>query len=214
MSHRGSPTSLQNQISLSPSDCWLTPAAARLKSWKKSAAPVIHLQSELNGLKVPAECGTLLYSAIRDSSQDVMKGLPGRKAFIALTDGVAFKDPTPIAVAIEFAQRANTIIYSIRYSDPTQVYIPVVGAIIAVAKERGKKGLQRMAEQTGGATYEVTKSQSIEAIYAEIEDALRNQYSIGYAPPRLEADGKYHNIKLTAKDRHLVINARAGYYSK
>lgn len=116
------------------------------------------LQSELAELKVPAEYGTLLYSAIRDSSEDVMKGLPGRKAFIALTDGVAFKDPTPIGVAIEFAQRANTIIYSIRYSDPT------VGAIIAVAKERGKKSLQRMAEQTGGATYEVTKSQSIEAI--------------------------------------------------
>jgi VWFA-related protein len=172
------------------------------------------LQSELTQLKVPAEYGTLLYSAIKDSSEDVMKNLPGRKAFIALTDGVAFKDPTPIAVAIEYAQRADTIIYSIRYSDPTQVFLPIVGAIIAVAKERGKKGLHRMAEDTGGVTYEVTKGQSIEAIYAEIEEALRNQYGIGYTPPRLEGDGKYHNIKLTTKDRHLVVKARAGYYSK
>jgi VWFA-related protein len=172
------------------------------------------LQSELTQLKVPTEYGTLLYSAIKDSSEDVMKNLPGRKAVIALTDGVAFKDPTPIGVAIEYAQRADTIIYSIRYSDPTQVFLPIVGAIIAVAKERGKKGLHRMAEDTGGVTYEVTKGQSIEAIYAEIEDALRNQYSIGYTPPRLEGDDKYHNIKLTANDRHLVANARAGYYSK
>jgi hypothetical protein len=72
-----------------------------------------------------------------------------------------------------------------------------------------------MAEETGGATYEVTKKQSIEEIYSEIEDALRNQYSFGYAaPPRIECDGKFHNIKLTTKDRHLIVRARNGYYSK
>jgi VWFA-related protein len=107
------------------------------------------LKSALSRLKVPPEYGTLLYSAIKESSENVMRPLSGRKAFITLTDGVAFKDPTPIGVAIEFAQRADAIIYSIRYSDPTQVYIPVVGALIAVAKERGKHGLHRMAHGRG-----------------------------------------------------------------
>jgi hypothetical protein len=53
-----------------------------------------------------------------------------------------------------------------------------------MASEHGKQGLHRMARETGGAYYEVTESHSIEEIYSQIEEALRNQYSIGYTPGR------------------------------
>ncbi len=71
-----------------------------------------------------------------------------------------------------------------------------------------------MAKETGGISYEVTKDQPIEAIYSQIGEALRNQYSIGYAPTRQIDDGKYHKIKLTTKDRHMDVAARDGYYAK
>ena len=80
--------------------------------------------------------------------------------------------------------------------------------------EHGKHDLHRMANETGGSYFEVTASQSIEDIYSEIEEALRNQYSIGYTPGRAQSDGRYHKIKLTTKDRHLIVNTRAGYYAK
>ena len=48
----------------------------------------------------------------------------------------------------------------------------------------------------------------------EIEDALRNQYSIGYTPERPGGDGKYRKVKLTVKDRGLIVNTRDGYYAK
>jgi VWFA-related protein len=171
------------------------------------------LASALERLTIPEHFGTLIFSAVKDSSENPMRQQQGRKAFILLTDGVAFRDPTGIGTAIEFAQRADTIIYSIRFSDPVAFYRPVRAAIRGPAKERGKEGLHRMAEETGGTSYEVTKEQSIEEIYAQIEDALRNQYSIGYAPSRQSSDGKYHKIKLTTKDRHLVVHARDGYYA-
>ena len=136
------------------------------------------------------------------------------KAFILLTDGVAFKDPVSIETAIEFAQRADTILYSIGLADPIAVYRPFRAALMGAAKERGKADLHRMAEETGGVSYEVKKNQTIGDIYAEIEEALRNQYSIGYTPPRAAPDGKYHRIKLIPKDRNLVVTTRNGYYSK
>jgi|ERR1700722_3879192 VWFA-related protein len=77
--------------------------------------------------------------------------------------------------------------------------------VLAAAKERGKQELERMAKETGGVSYAVTTSQTIEAIYAEIENSLRNQYSIGYTPPRASADRTYHKIQLTANDRHLIV---------
>lgn len=131
-----------------------------------------------------------------------------------LTDGVAFKDPISIGTAVEAAQRADTIVYSIRFSDPVEGFRPFRAAVLEAAKERGKEELERMAKQTGGVSYGVTKNQTIEATYSEIENSLRNQYSIGYTPPRSAADGKYHKIKLVTTDRHLIVDARDGYYAK
>jgi VWFA-related protein len=82
-----------------------------------------------------------------------------------------------------------------------------------MASEHGKQGLHRMAIETGGAYYEVTENHSIEEIYSQIEEALRNQYSIGYTPGRTQPDGKYHKIKLTTKFPNLTVNTRAGYYA-
>jgi VWFA-related protein len=172
------------------------------------------LEAALSQLKIPPRDTTLIYSAVKDASEDPMKELTGRKAFILLSDGVAYKEPTSITTAIEFAQRADTIIYPIRFSDPVPLSRPVIGVILAIASAHGKQGLHRMARETGGAYYEVTERQSIEDIYSQIEEALRNQYSIAYTPGRAESDGKYHKIKLTTKDRHLIVNARAGYYAK
>src|SRR5262249_9991372 len=82
------------------------------------------------------------------------------------------------------------------------------------AKKHGKEALARMATETGGATYEVSKHQSIKVIYAEIEDALRNQYSMGYRPERSGTLGSYRKIKLSVKDRNLIVTTRAGYYAR
>lgn len=176
------------------------------------------LADALQRLAIPGDYATLIYSAVRESAERVMKSQTGRKAFILLTDGVAYRDNTSIGTAIEFAQRADTILYSIRFSDSIKVYRPLKAAVMGVAKEHGKEALARMAKETGGATFEVSKRQSIEDIYAQIEDALRNQYSIGYTPaPQKPGEGApsgYHKIKLSAKNPKLVVTAREGYYAR
>lgn len=172
------------------------------------------LQLALARLKIPEHDSTLVYSAVKETSEDPMYKLMGRKAFILLTDGVAYKEYTPITTAIEYAQRADTIIYPIRYSDPVPFSRPVIGPILAIASQHGKKMLHRMARETGGTYYEVTEKQTIEDVYSEIEEVLRNQYSIVYTPARAQSDGKFHKIKLRTRDRHQVVTARAGYYAK
>jgi len=48
----------------------------------------------------------------------------------------------------------------------------------------------------------------------KIEDALRNQYSIGYTPKRPGVAGQYRKIKLTTKQTGLTVQTRDGYYWK
>jgi VWFA-related protein len=172
------------------------------------------LASALGQLRIPEEYSTLLYTAVQKSSDDVMRKQQGRKADILLTDGVAYRDPTSMETAIESAQRADTILYAIRFSDPIVVTAPMRAAFRAAAAEHGKMALKRMSSETGGASYEVTGKQTIGTIYSQIEDELRNQYSIGYTPGRPGPDGKYHKIQLKTKNRDLVVSTRKGYYAR
>jgi hypothetical protein len=83
----------------------------------------------------------------------------GAKSLHPLSDGVDYGGKTSIVTAIEFAQRADTIIYSIRFADHIHVYRPAKAAILAVAGERVKKALQRLGQETGSMCFEVSKSQ-------------------------------------------------------
>ena len=74
--------------------------------------------------------------------------------------------------------------------------------------------MQRLAAETGGAFFEVTKDDPIEDIYMRIEDALRNQYGLGYTPEPRAVSGQYRKIKLTTKQPGLATQTRDGYYSR
>jgi VWFA-related protein len=79
--------------------------------------------------------------------------------------------------------------------------------------ENGKKTLERISAETGGRFFEVSKKETVDDIYKQIEEDVRNQYSIGYTPSPADSSGGYHKIHLTLKDKDLAVAARAGYYS-
>ncbi len=68
--------------------------------------------------------------------------------------------------------------------------------------------MQRLAAETGGAYFEVTKDDPIEKIYSRIEDALRNQYSIGYTPEPRGVSGQYRKVKLMTKQPGWIVQTR------
>ncbi len=82
------------------------------------------------------------------------------------------------------------------------------------ARPDGKKILQRVSTETGGRFSQVSKKVTVSDIYAQAEEELRNQYTLGYAPDRQSATGgDYHKIHLITKQADLAVQAREGYYS-
>ncbi len=80
----------------------------------------------------------------------------------------------------------------------------------------GKKILTRMAQETGGRMFEVTKKETVAAIYTEIGKELRAQYRLGYTPDALTAGDGYHQIDLSLsgpEKKRLTIQTRDGYYT-
>jgi len=172
--------------------------------------------------------GTLLYDAIFLASDELMTKQQGRKALIILSDGVDHGSRETMAEAIATAQRADTIIYSILFADEEENSRPGGfrmggpmgggrsgrgGGRYPPQEQRpdGKKILEQISKETGGRMFKVSKKETVEAIYAQIEEELRNQYSLAYTPDKGNSVG-YHKIHLVAKPKDLVVQARDGYY--
>jgi VWFA-related protein len=158
------------------------------------------LASALAKLKIPAMSGTLLYTGLKRSSERIMQGQTGRKAFILLSDGLDFRSRTSLGTAIEYAQRADTIIFSILFSDPRG------------QNRLGSKVMQRLAKETGGRCFEISDDNPLDHIFSQIDDELRYQYSLGYVSDQVAPTGKFRRIKLTTKYAALHVQTRDGYY--
>jgi len=170
--------------------------------------------------------GTLLYDSVYLASDEVIKKQEGRKALIILSDGVDTGSKESLDYAIETAQRSDAVVYSILFKDDEESggygrpgFGGGMGRHGGMGGQRypppehqdGKKILERISKETGGRMFQVSKKQSVEQIYAQIEDELRHQYNLGYTPDHTEASG-YHKIQLTAKKKDLVVQTRDGYY--
>jgi len=80
----------------------------------------------------------------------------------------------------------------------------------------GKKVLQRMADETGGSLFEVSKKETFAEIYKQIGAELRSQYRLGYTPDKETASDGYHRIDLSltkTSPKDLFLQTRDGYYS-
>jgi VWFA-related protein len=128
---------------------------------------------------------------------------------------------------VEAAQRADTLVYSILFTDEEPYgYHGGYGGMGGMGRhggrgrfpqeERpdGKKILEQISKATGGRLFEVSKKQPLEQIYASIQEELRNQYSLGYTPNPANSGPGYHKIALTVKPKDLIVQSRAGYYSE
>ena len=175
--------------------------------------------------------GTALYDSVLLASDELMKKQKGRKALIALTDGVDNGSKVTLTSAIESAQRADTLVYSILFADKDAYGNP--GGGFGGGRYGGHRGgggggypggrqgsrvdgkpvLERLSRETGGAFFEVSKKEPIEKIYDQIQEELRNQYSLGYTPDQTGAGAGYRKIQITTRQSGLAVQARDGYYA-
>jgi VWFA-related protein len=148
------------------------------------------------------EKGTLLYDAVVAESKSVMQTQRGRKALIVLTDGDDVGSDATLEDAIDAAQKADTLVYSIYFSDA------------GFGGRNGRGVLERLSRETGGGFFEVSKKQNIDQIYQVIQDELRSQYNIGYRADRPVRIPEFRKIQLRANDKSLVVQARERYWAQ
>ncbi|HZQ53383.1 MAG TPA: VWA domain-containing protein [Bryobacteraceae bacterium] len=151
--------------------------------------------------------GTLLFDAVYLASTEKLKSEVGRKAVILITDGDDQGSTYNRNTAIEAAQRADAIIYSIYYVD-RGFYMRA-----GMYGGGGESDLRKMSEQTGGHVFTVDRKHPLNEIFKEIQDELRNQYSIGYESTNPKRDGTFRHIEIKTDNSDYRVQARDGYYA-
>jgi Ca-activated chloride channel homolog len=142
-----------------------------------------------------------LYFACRDKLLKAPKNTIVRRAIILLSDGDDNLSHVTREEAIEMAQRAEAIVYTISTN-------------VSGTKGAGDKTLERIADATGGRAFFPFQIRDVVNAFGEIQDELRSQYAISYKPADFRADGHYRTIEIVANDRKNVrVRSRRGYYA-
>jgi VWFA-related protein len=149
--------------------------------------------------------GTALYDAIyyacRDKLLKAQQSGPVRRAIILLSDGDDNQSHVSREEAIDMAQRAEVIVYTISTN--------IIGS-----RNKGDKILERIANASGGRPFFPFQITDVANAFAEIQDELRSQYALSYKPADLKADGRYHSIEILAQNhKNLRVRSRRGYYA-
>ncbi|MGA2413773.1 MAG: VWA domain-containing protein [Candidatus Sulfotelmatobacter sp.] len=149
--------------------------------------------------------GTALYDALYYACRDkLLKEAPGgatRRAIILLSDGEDNQSHVTREEAIEMAQRADAIVYTISTN-------------VTGSKGAGDKVLERIADATGGRPFFPFQIRDVTNAFAEIQEELRSQYDVSYKPADFKADGHFRTIEIVASDRkNYRVRARRGYYA-
>ncbi len=154
---------------------------------------------------------TALYDAIYLGSQrlsETRNDAGRRRVMVLISDGGDSKHTSHYGQALEQAQRAGAMIYSI-------IIVPI--AADAGRNTGGEHALIQMSDDTGGKYYYVEDPRDLEPAFAHVSDDLRTQYVLGYYAPQRGQDTSFRKIVVRMRDSQLAakyrLRYRNGYYA-
>lgn len=141
-----------------------------------------------------------VYYACRDKMMKEKNSAPVRRAIVLVSDGDDNQSRVLRQEAIEMAQRAEVIVYTISTN-------------LSNIHDTGDHNLQALADATGGRAFYPYKLQDLSDDFSEIQGELRSQYSISYKPDNFIANGEFRTIQIIPDNKKLRVRARKGYFA-
>ena len=155
-----------------------------------------------------ASGSTAIWDAIWVTSEEILGPAPEktRRAIILLSDGVNTSGKKKLNEAVEAAQRAEAVIYSIG-----------IGDNFTNGVDEGS--LSKIAERTGGKAFFPRDEVELRKAFQQIQEEMRSQYLLSYEPTNAALDGSYRTIEVKLANPELQkqkvqLTHRKGYFAK
>jgi Ca-activated chloride channel homolog len=147
---------------------------------------------------------TALYDGVALALKQVFQGRYAKRALIVISDGEDNHSRTTYNQVRRQLQEANVTIWTV-----------LIGPLLP--RSNGGAVLDKLAAVSGGKSFFPRNAEKMSEDFEQIALELRRQYSIGYSPSNLAADGKWHRIKVevapSATATRAVVRTRTGYYA-
>jgi Ca-activated chloride channel homolog len=221
-------------------DIFLMQFAGRAKIVMEFTNDRDRLASAANDLR--AGGATVLYDAVSEALDHVLKGRNRRQALVVITDGEDTSSATKLDYLLQQAKESEVLVYCIGIGEVSahnerggsrpslKASLP---AIILGGRNRfpqtGRNPgggqdtvdmfvLNSLAEVTGGRAWQIRPNaggrvDDIDRVTQEISAELRQQYFLGYYPSNPAHDGTYRRIQVTTTNPDLTVRTRRGYYA-
>jgi Ca-activated chloride channel family protein len=161
------------------------------------------MEERLRGLS--PDSSSSLYDAIYLVAQD-LEMRDGRRVMILVTDGGDTTSSKNFQQALEAAQRADAVLYTV-------LVVPITND--AGRNVGGENALAMLAAGTAGRVFTPSAGPAVEAAFSDILRDLRTQYYLGYYPHNVPPSrDRFHRLEVGVKNPDLRVFARSGYYEE
>jgi len=152
--------------------------------------------------KLRAGGGTSLYDCLQLVSEQKLLYEDGRRTMVVLTDGSDLSSKHTPAQALDSVLKAEAAIYAISTTN------------LGTDEDwQGDATLKNITDMTGGRVFFPYNNEDLIKALKEVENELRNQYSLTYIPSNLEKDGSYRKIEVKVEVDNKTLRYRKGYYA-
>jgi Ca-activated chloride channel homolog len=152
------------------------------------------------------DLGTAFYDSIYYSVTEKLSQGGGRKAILMFSDGEDNSSSHNMMEAIEAAQAANVIVYTIRYTE-------IRRGKLNARNKYGISVMDRIAKETGGAHIDAEQTDP-HTYFRQIAEELRTSYELAYYPTNRGKDDTFRKIVIKPKQSGVQIRAKTGYFSR
>ena len=156
---------------------------------------------------------TAMYDAIYLASQrlgETKQGGGRRRVLVLITDGGDTVHGARYEQALEQAQRAGVMIYSL-------IVVPIYAD--AGRNTGGEHALMQLSADTGGKYFYVEDAKDLAPAFAKVSDDLRTQYVLGYYAPEATVKGRRDGFRVLKVEGvgelagKVTMRYRAGYFA-
>lgn len=144
---------------------------------------------------------TAIYDAVLSSLPLMAARSRPRAGVIIISDGADTASDATIRDVRTALLQSDAFVYAIAIDPPAQR---------AINRAVNPSALSEITDGSGGHTELVHATADLQSATALIADELNKQYLLGYSSSRAP-DGKYHSIRVRARDSKFRVRARNGY---
>jgi Ca-activated chloride channel homolog len=153
-------------------------------------------------LRIAAFREANLYDAVTETA-DRMVDIEGRKAIVLISSGIDTFSKLTFDKTRRKLQEAGVPIYAIGLMQAMREIYDARGMMGPIARLdylQADNQMRTFAKETGGQSFFPRFEGEFPSIFRSIQEALRNQYVLGYHPSNTVKDGKFRRIKVELVD--------------